>query len=133
MCICVYFSSLGTLSQELRVVVQAGDEAKLPCSYKIPRGTPLASYIIYWQKPTNGQQDLVAMSYKYGKEVELDKDEFYKNRTKLNEQNLTLSIASVKVNESGQYKCVAILPSIIKETYTHLSVIGKCKLLIQLL
>ncbi|XP_058042917.1 T-lymphocyte activation antigen CD80-like isoform X2 [Ahaetulla prasina] len=116
-------SNSGTLSQELRVVVQAGDEARLPCGYKIPRGIPLESYYIYWQKPIHGKPDIVVISYKNGKEVELEKDPSYKNRSKLDEQNLTLSISSVTVNDSGKYSCVAILKSDAKETFTHLSVI----------
>ncbi|XP_058042918.1 T-lymphocyte activation antigen CD80-like isoform X3 [Ahaetulla prasina] len=120
-------SNSGTLSQELRVVVQAGDEARLPCGYKIPRGIPLESYYIYWQKPIHGKPDIVVISYKNGKEVELEKDPSYKNRSKLDEQNLTLSISSVTVNDSGKYSCVAILKSDAKETFTHLSVIGSSK------
>uniref|UniRef100_A0A8C6VEX1 Ig-like domain-containing protein n=1 Tax=Naja naja TaxID=35670 RepID=A0A8C6VEX1_NAJNA len=113
--------------QELRVVVQAGDEARLPCRYKIDRGTLLNSYYIYWQKHNSGKQDLVVISYKNGKEVESEKDDSYKNRSKLEEQNLTLSIASVTVNDSGIYKCIAISETRLKgETFTHLSVIGKC-------
>ncbi|ETE68314.1 T-lymphocyte activation antigen CD80, partial [Ophiophagus hannah] len=88
-----------SLSQELRVVVQAGDEARLPCRYKIDSGTLLDSYYIYWQKDNSDKQDLVVISYKNGKEVESEKDKSYKNRTKLEEQNLILSIASVTVND----------------------------------
>ncbi|XP_070606325.1 programmed cell death 1 ligand 1-like isoform X2 [Erythrolamprus reginae] len=112
------------LSQELRVVVQEGDEARLPCAYKIPRGMALESYFIYWQKPIAPKQELVVISYKNGKEVESEKDKSYKNKSRFYEQNLTLSIASVTVNDSGEYKCVAILNRSAQSiTYTHLSVI----------
>ncbi|XP_026519855.1 T-lymphocyte activation antigen CD80-like [Notechis scutatus] len=116
-------SNSGSLSQELTVVVQAGDEARLPCRYQITSGT-LKSYYIYWQKYNFDKQDLVVISYKNGEEVELEKDKSYKNRSKLEEQNLTLSIASVTVNDSGLYKCFAILETRLKgETSTRLSVI----------
>ncbi|KAK9402215.1 Cd80: T-lymphocyte activation antigen CD80, partial [Crotalus adamanteus] len=96
------------LSQELtKVAVQAGDEAKLPC--KITIGASLESYYIYWQKPIPGNSDMVVISFKNGKEFESEKDKSYKNRSKIDNQNLTLSISSVTINDSGTYKCIAIL------------------------
>ncbi|XP_039189706.1 T-lymphocyte activation antigen CD80-like [Crotalus tigris] len=102
-------SDSGILSQELtKVAVQAGDEARLPC--KITIGASLESYYIYWQKPTiPGNSDMVVISFKNGKEFESEKDKSYKNRSKIDNQNLTLSISSVTINDSGTYKCIAIL------------------------
>ncbi|XP_015673194.1 T-lymphocyte activation antigen CD80-like [Protobothrops mucrosquamatus] len=102
-------SDSGILSQEVtKVAVQAGDEARLPC--KITISTLLESYYIYWQKPTiRGNRDKVVISFKNGKECEPEKDKSYKNRSKIDKQNLTLLISSVAINDSGTYKCIAIL------------------------
>ncbi|KAM3836822.1 T-lymphocyte activation antigen CD80-like [Vipera latastei] len=101
-------SDSGILSQELtKVAVQAGDEARLPC--KITIDTPPESYYIYWQKPIPGKQDMVVISLKNGKESESEKHKSYKNRSKIDTQNFTLSLSSVTINDSGTYKCIAIL------------------------
>lgn len=120
------FFSLGILSQELtKVAVQAGDEARLPC--KITINTPLESYYIYWQKPIPGKSDMVVISYKNGKESESEKHKSYKNRSKIDKQNFTLSLSSVTINDSGTYKCIAILQNHKEgEAFIDLSVISKC-------
>ncbi|XP_044298443.1 T-lymphocyte activation antigen CD86 isoform X1 [Varanus komodoensis] len=109
----------------LPMTAEVGDEVKLPCKFKIPSHTSLKSYIVYWQKHIEGRKDLVAIAYKDGKEMSDSKDPYYINRTRMNEQNFTLFISSVKVSDKGTYKCIIILESDkISETYVSLSVIA---------
>ncbi|XP_032075062.1 ICOS ligand-like isoform X2 [Thamnophis elegans] len=116
-------SNSSTPSQKLSVVVQEGDEARLPCSHKTPGGSSLGYYFIYWQMPMpGGLSDRVVISYKNGEEVESEKDSSYMNRSKI-DKNFTLSIASVTVNDSGEYKCVALWPNNVQTLFVHLSVI----------
>ncbi|XP_063161590.1 CD276 antigen-like [Candoia aspera] len=120
------YSSSGILSQEItNISAREGDEARLPCSYKISEGRSLESYYIYWQKPTFGKSDLVVISYKHGRESESEKDVHYKNRTKMDKHNLTLSISPVKLSDIGIYKCIAILRTSKEgEGFASLSVIA---------
>ncbi|XP_007428009.1 T-lymphocyte activation antigen CD80-like [Python bivittatus] len=119
------YSSSGIFSQEItNISAREGDEARLPCGYKISEGKTLESYYIYWQKPISGKPDLVVISYKHGKESESEKDILYKNRTKMDKHNLTLSISPVKLSDTGIYKCIAILKNYEGEGAANLSVIA---------
>ncbi|XP_062983772.1 T-lymphocyte activation antigen CD86-like, partial [Elgaria multicarinata webbii] len=112
-------------SSDIQRTAEVGKEAKLPCEYKIPAGQSLKSYIIYWQKPADGKPDLVAIAYKNGQKIISSTDPSYVNRTTMNEQDLTLSISSVKVSDIGKYKCIIILKTDkISETCVSLSVMA---------
>ncbi|XP_066477380.1 T-lymphocyte activation antigen CD80 [Tiliqua scincoides] len=88
------------------VITKVGDVAKLSCGYKISGS--LKPYKIYWQKHEKDKVDVVITAYVDGKENVSLKNPHFLNRSKMDEQDLTLSIFPVKVSDRGEYHCVII-------------------------
>ncbi|XP_062831024.1 V-set domain-containing T-cell activation inhibitor 1 isoform X1 [Anolis carolinensis] len=111
---------------EITVTAKVGDEAKLPCNcHKKYTVNELKTYTIYWQKPVgNGKKDLVVIAHRDGKDEPNRKDQRYQNRTKMNEQNLTLSIFSVQASDKGTYKCIIITNEGTDEESVNFSVVA---------
>ncbi|NWQ79708.1 CD80 protein, partial [Columbina picui] len=76
---------------------KVGEKVGLPCCYEIPSSESLQNYRVYWQKNTTD----VVLAYAEGKMISTPK-----NRTEMNETNLTLWISPVKILDSGPYQCV---------------------------
>ncbi|KAJ6662701.1 hypothetical protein lerEdw1_011341 [Lerista edwardsae] len=111
------------------VITKVGDVAKLSCTYKMPTSlTSLQAYKpnkIYWQKEEKNKPAVVAVAYVNNQEELSSKDSLYLNRTKMDEQNFTLSIFPVKVSDRGIYKCIILLNFDVQKTCTvNLSVMA---------
>ncbi|PKK32352.1 CD80 molecule [Columba livia] len=76
---------------------KVGAKVGLPCCYEIPSSESLQNYRVYWQKNTTD----VVLAYSEGKMISTPK-----NRTEMNETNLTLWISPVKILDSGPYQCI---------------------------
>lgn len=118
-----FFST--AFAQMLEVTAKVGDVATLPCSYEMPADKSLTFFNVYWQKHVNDyESDLVVKSYTNGKE-DLQYPA-YVNRTRVDPQNFTLWISSVKVADEGRYRCIVILKDNKEhENVLYLSVVGK--------
>ncbi|KFQ56958.1 T-lymphocyte activation antigen CD80, partial [Pelecanus crispus] len=79
---------------------KAGEKVGLPCCHEIPSSEGLHNYRVYWQKNTTE----VVLAYAEGNVIR--EHERYKNRTEMNEKNLTLWISPVEILDNGPYQCV---------------------------
>ncbi|KAJ7320424.1 hypothetical protein JRQ81_019935 [Phrynocephalus forsythii] len=105
-----------------KVMAKLREEARLPCSYKIPQGESMKDYKIYWQT-RGGLKPLVAIAYINATESSYT-DPLYKNRTKMNEENFTLSIFPVKLSDECTYECVILKEELITKLPVALSVVA---------
>uniref|UniRef100_A0A6J0V0P9 T-lymphocyte activation antigen CD86-like isoform X1 n=1 Tax=Pogona vitticeps TaxID=103695 RepID=A0A6J0V0P9_9SAUR len=122
LCFIFFVFQSGSSDKVQKVIAKLGDEAKLPCNYRIPPGESITNYNIYWQTPEKPTPLVVNF---YVKDEEDDHiDVRYKNRTKINEQNLTLSIFSVKVSDERTYECIIIKDVLVSKSRVDLSVVA---------
>ncbi|KAH0624923.1 hypothetical protein JD844_032852, partial [Phrynosoma platyrhinos] len=110
----------------MAVIAKVGDEIKLPCNSGIrPADISLALHYIYWQiKVKNEDTDRVVISYALGTEEHDSKHPHYRNRTRMNEKNFTLSISPVKVSDEGTYRCVILKDRKIGDGSINLTVVA---------
>ncbi|KFQ21539.1 T-lymphocyte activation antigen CD80, partial [Merops nubicus] len=85
---------------EKKVLRQMGGKVGLPCCHEIPSSESLKNYRVYWQK----NKTEVVLAYDAGKVI--SQDTRYKNRTEMDERNLTLWISPLEILDNGSYQCV---------------------------
>ncbi|EMP34788.1 T-lymphocyte activation antigen CD80 [Chelonia mydas] len=95
----LHFTSL-VFAQEITLKAKVGDSVLLPCCYKLPSLQALFKYRVYWQ--TKNSDVVIA----YSKGTLLRTDAKYENRTKMDLQNLTMSIFPVKLSDNDIYECI---------------------------
>uniref|UniRef100_A0A8C8RB93 Ig-like domain-containing protein n=1 Tax=Pelusios castaneus TaxID=367368 RepID=A0A8C8RB93_9SAUR len=94
----LHFVSLVS-ADEIRIKAKVGESVFLPCCHEIPSTKSLHDYRVYWQT----DQDVV-LAYSSGDL--LKRSEKYVNRTKMDQNNLTMSLFPVKLSDKDQYKCI---------------------------
>ncbi|TFK07820.1 T-lymphocyte activation antigen CD80 [Platysternon megacephalum] len=96
----LHFTSLVFAKESKDFKAKVGESALLPCCHKLPSPESLDKYRVYWQTKTAE----VVMAYSAGKL--LGTDAKYVNRTKMDLQNLTMSIFPVKRSDANTYECI---------------------------
>uniref|UniRef100_A0A674I7Y0 Ig-like domain-containing protein n=1 Tax=Terrapene triunguis TaxID=2587831 RepID=A0A674I7Y0_9SAUR len=81
------------------VKAKVGKIIHLPCCHELPSPESQYNYRVYWQTEKE-----VVMAYSAGKLVRTDAK--FVNRTKMDLQNLTMSIFPVKLSDTDTYKCI---------------------------
>uniref|UniRef100_A0A674I7Q1 Ig-like domain-containing protein n=1 Tax=Terrapene triunguis TaxID=2587831 RepID=A0A674I7Q1_9SAUR len=89
----------GIFAKENLVKAKVGKIIHLPCCHELPSPESQYNYRVYWQTEKE-----VVMAYSAGKLVRTDAK--FVNRTKMDLQNLTMSIFPVKLSDTDTYKCI---------------------------
>ncbi|XP_039368349.1 CD276 antigen-like [Mauremys reevesii] len=94
--------------RESPVVVQAGEDVTLSCSFEPGRNLQLLN--ITWKKETAEGRDLLVHTYYNGRDQMLRQDEAYRGRTQLYPERFHEGIASlrlrnVRLEDDGVYTC----------------------------
>lgn len=73
----------------------------LPCNFTNSENISLDNLVVFWQN----EKKMVLYDLYKGKEKPLSADAIYKNRTSLDQDNLTLRLHNVQIKDKGLYQC----------------------------
>ncbi|KAM8977782.1 ICOS ligand-like [Pelodytes ibericus] len=110
-----------------------GGSIELPCVLA-PMSYPLERLMVYWQKKTLAQDDLIVVALVQGELKDEFQDKRYKGRVhmgpndSLQEGNFTLHMSSLSWEDDGGYRCIIMITpvvQILKDSTMDLTVTGQ--------